>query len=107
MAPCQSRQRQWVVAGVIILSVLSPLLFATAPCTAQEQQQEASDGEEPGQLSSAEVLSQVALYLGVTVVCVAVFSLVFLKCWHDVSRALEDPERPVAEPPAEDAGPAT
>jgi len=61
--------------------------------------QAAGDAEHEGDASSLTIfdqewLSAAAMYVGVTVVCVGVFTLIFIKCWLDVGRsglAFDDP----------------
>lgn len=87
MAPGRSTQPLATAAGAVALLIVLGLLLLCAPCLAQTEPVDASD-----QVFTGEVLSRAALYLGVTVVCVAVFSLVFLKCWNDVNQALGEQE---------------
>lgn len=103
MAPCQGKKPHRGATGAYVLCVLLVLLLAAAPCCAQSDQPGDPEADDVLPLFSTQVLSRAALYIGVTVVCVAVFSLVFLKCWHDVNRALEDSGSPPTEDAAEEA----
>ncbi len=103
MAPCQGKKPHWAATGAYVLCVSLVLLLAAAPCCAQSAQPGDPEAGDALPLFSAQVLSRAALYVGVTVVCVAVFSLVFLKCWNDVNRALEDSDSPQVEDTAEEA----
>jgi hypothetical protein len=85
--------------GRLAVLCLALAALAISPCLAQD------DGttDDVPELFSAETLSHMALYVGVTIVIVAVFTLVFLKCWNETSRALEEQEAVEEADPAADA----
>lgn len=93
------------LAAVLCVSLLGAwLLCAPAVAQAAADADQSVDGR-PVTIFDQEWLSAAAMYVGVTVVCVGVFTLIFIKCWLDVGRSVLALDDGLVDPEGEPASP--
>lgn len=86
--------------GMALLFMAAPLASAQSvdpTLTAESETSLAAVESAPDAavtVGDREWLATAMLYVGVTVVCVAGFTLIFIKCWRDVDQALPEPGAP-------------